>query len=338
MAQPSEFPRRPWCGTMPAHRRLLDTVSGYAEARTRVETFTHREARRGRGRLGQVVALPVVVHVVWHEEAQNIPDEQVTSQLAVLDADFRAVNPDVAAVPAPWQPLVADTRITFTLADTDPDGRPCAGITRTRTDVAAFGTDDEVKSAATGGVDAWPADRYLNIWVCPLGGGLLGYAQFPGGPARTDGVVVLHSAFGTTGTAAAPFDGGRTLTHEVGHWLNLRHIWGDDGDGCSGSDFVADTPNQAGPNYGKPAWPKLSCDNGPHGDMFMNYMDYTDDAAMVMFTAGQAARMAACLAGPRASLGTAAATAGTVAAVPSATAAAGPATSGETAGPAILDA
>lgn len=283
---------------MPVHHRLLESVSGYAETRTEIENFT----RQGHVRLGAVVALPVVVHVVWHDEAQNISDEQIASQLAVLNADFRRTNPDVVAVPAAWQPLVADARIEFALATTDPAGQPCTGVTRTRTDTAGFGTDDAVKSAATGGADAWPTDRYLNIWVCPLAGGLLGYAQFPGGPAETDGVVVLHSAFGTTGTAAAPFDGGRTLTHEVGHWLNLRHIWGDDGDGCGGSDFVADTPNQAGPNYGKPVWPKLSCDNGPHGDMFMNYMDYTDDAAMYMFTVGQAARMAACLAGPRAAL------------------------------------
>jgi hypothetical protein len=116
-------------------------------------------------------------------------------------------------------------------------------------------------------------------------------------------VVVLHSAFGNTGTAAAPFDKGRTTTHEVGHWLNLRHIWGDDGNGCLGSDFVDDTPNQAGPNYGSPTFPNVSCDNGPDGDMFMNYMDYVDDAAMMMFSAGQVARIQATLDGPRSTIG-----------------------------------
>ena len=140
--------------------------------------------------------------------------------------------------------------------------------------------------------------------MCQLGGGLLGYAQFPGGPAATDGVVILHSGFGTSGTAAAPFNLGRTATHEIGHWLNLRHIWGDDGTGCSGSDFVADTPNQGGPNYGTPTFPKVSCGNAPNGDMFMNYMDYVDDAAMVMFTAGQVTRMQASLDGLRSSIGT----------------------------------
>ena len=132
--------------------------------------------------------------------------------------------------------------------------------------------------------------KYLNMWVCALSGGLLGYAQFPGGPSATDGVVINTLAFGTSGTAEAPFDLGRTATHEVGHYFNLRHIWGDTED-CSGTDFVADTPNAAGPNYGTPAFPTVSCGNGPNGDMFMNYMDYVDDAAMFLFTAQQVVRM-----------------------------------------------
>jgi len=142
--------------------------------------------------------------------------------------------------------------------------------------------------------------------VCQLGGGLLGYAQFPGGPDATDGVVILHSAFGTNGTAAAPFNLGRTTTHEIGHWLNLNHIWGDDGTGCSGTDNVADTPNQGGANTGAPSLPHISCSNGPNGDMYMNYMDYVDDRAMVMFSAGQVARMQACLDGVRSSIGSSA--------------------------------
>jgi hypothetical protein len=137
--------------------------------------------------------------------------------------------------------------------------------------------------------------------VCTLSGGLLGYAQFPGGPAATDGVVVRNTAFGTTGTAAPPFNGGRTATHEVGHYLNLRHIWGDTPD-CSGSDFVDDTPNAEDANEGKPTFPRISCDNGPNGDMFMNYMDYTDDDSMFMFTPGQVARMHVTLNGVRSAL------------------------------------
>ncbi|MFI9201892.1 zinc metalloprotease [Streptomyces sp. NPDC053048] len=291
------------CGTMEVHRRLLTEDGDYASARTDIENqaFAYESGDARTARTG-VTCIPVVVHVVHRTDEENIDDTQVFSQLDVLNKDFRKRNADVAQVPEIWKDLAADSRVDFRLATRDPDGKPTTGITRTRTTVAGFGTDDAVKFTDRGGRDAWPADRYLNIWVCLLDGGLLGYAQFPGGPAATDGVVVRHSAFGTSGTAAAPFDLGRTTTHEVGHWLNLYHIWGDDGTGCSGSDFVADTPNQGGPNFGAPVFPHVSCRNGPHGDMFMNYMDYVDDAAMFMFTTGQAKRVAATLDGPRSSL------------------------------------
>ncbi|NJP82835.1 zinc metalloprotease, partial [Streptomyces sp. AA8] len=241
-------------------------------------------------------------HVLFNTAAQNISDAQITSQIDVLNQDFRAQNPDVAKVPPVWKPLVADARIQFHLATEDPEGQPTDGITRTQTQTTRFNIrTDDAKSASTGGHDAWPADKYLNIWVCPRifnpadGDEILGYAQFPGGAPETDGVVIGHRFFGTNGTSSAPFNLGRTTTHEVGHWLNLRHIWGDDGEGCSGSDFVADTPNAGGPNFGTPTFPSLTCSNGPDGDMFVNYMDYTDDKGMFMFTKGQAARMDAAL-------------------------------------------
>ena len=158
-----------------------------------------------------------------------------------------------------------------------------------------------MKKASTGGIAPTDTKKFLNLWVCALGGGLLGYAQFPAGPAATDGVVIHYRAFGTKGTAQAPYDKGRSATHEIGHYLNLRHIWGDTPD-CSGSDMVADTPNAAGPNYGKPPFPTVTCNNGPNGDMFVNYMDYVDDDAMFMFTTQQVARMRATLEGPRRTL------------------------------------
>jgi hypothetical protein len=291
------------CATMTVHRRLLSSSPEYVRRRSLIENQTARKVGRGAGREG-VTTIPVVVHVVWNSEDQNISDEQIATQIDVLNRDFRRTNPDADTTPAPFLPLVSDARVEFVLATTAPDGSPTTGIERRQTDVASFDSDDAVKSASSGGMDAWPADAYLNLWACPLGGGLLGYAQFPGGPAETDGVVILQSAFGTSGTAAAPFDLGRTATHEIGHWLNLNHIWGDDGTGCSGTDNVDDTPNQAGPNTGKPAFPHPSCNNGPDGDLFMNYMDYVDDAAMFMFSTGQVARMQACLDGPRDSIGT----------------------------------
>ena len=300
-------PRSRTCATMDVHRLLLSRDPSYARARDEIENQARLYDRglRSAERPG-VTRIPVVVHVVWNTAAQNISDAQIASQIDVLNRDFRRTNPDVSNTPSPFLPLATDARVEFFLANVDPNGAPATGVNRRQTTVASFSSNDAVKSQGTGGADAWPAARYLNIWVCQLGGGLLGYAQFPGGPAATDGVVILHSAFGTTGTAAPPFHLGRTATHEIGHWLNLNHIWGDDGTGCSGTDNVTDTPNQAGANIGTPTFPHVSCSNGPNGDMFMNYMDYVDDPAMFMFSAGQVTRMQACLDGPRSSIGTAA--------------------------------
>ncbi len=289
---------------MPVHRRLLDSDPNYARRLARIEEQAFRTKSSFMVARPGCTLIPVVVHVVWKTQAQNISDAQIHSQIDVLNRDFRKTNSDISTVPAPFAPLAGDARIQFELATTAPDGSSTDGINRQKTDSDSFSSDDAVKFRSSGGADAWPRDEYLNIWVCQLSGGLLGYAQFPGGPPDTDGVVVTHTGFGTTGTAAAPFDRGRTTTHEIGHWLNLRHIWGDDGVGCSGSDFVDDTPNQGGPNTGKPMFPSISCSNGPNGDMFMNYMDYVDDDIMVMFSEGQIQRMQACLDGPRSAIGT----------------------------------
>lgn len=286
----------------------MRTHPDYVNNRAHIENHALEYARtRGQTARTGVTTIPVVVHVVHNTQAQNISDAQINSQIDVLNKDYRKTNPDVANVPPVFAPLAADARIQFKLADKDPANNPTNGITRTQTATASFSDDDKVKSAATGGADAWPADKFLNLWVCPLnGGGLLGYAQFPGGPAATDGVVINFTAFGTMGTAAAPFDRGRTATHEIGHFLNLHHLWGDvQPPSCGGTDFVGDTPPQSGPNFGTPAFPHVTCNNGPNGDIFMDYMDYVDDAAMFMFTQGQVTRMQACLDGPRSSLGAA---------------------------------
>jgi hypothetical protein len=294
-AKVSPTPLRRQCGAMAAHFRLLEQDDNFRTRQASLErsTIQRMTAAAAAAKPG-ITTIPVVVHVVYNSAAENISLAQIRSQISVLNRDFRATNTDKSKVPAPFKGLVADTRIKFALAKKDPQGKPTNGITRTKTTRTSFGTNDSVKSSAAGGHDAWPTNKYLNIWVCQLTGGLLGYAQFPGGPPATDGVVITHTAFGTNGTAAAPFNLGRTTTHEVGHWLNLRHIWGDTED-CSGTDFVADTPNAAGPNFGTPNFPRVSCSNGPNGDMFMNYMDYVDDVAMFMFTTQQVARMQATL-------------------------------------------
>jgi len=295
-AQPT--PVRRQCGAMAAHFRLLEQDPGFRSRQASLEGATSRAmATEGRALTRAAkppTVIPVVVHVIYNLPSENISLTQITSQIAVLNRDFRAKNPDRSKTPVPFKGLVSDSNIEFALATKDPQGKPTNGVTRTKTTRTSFGTNDSVKFKGSGGADAWPTTRYLNIWACTLGSGLLGYAQFPGGPPETDGVVILNTAFGNKGTAAAPFGLGRTATHEIGHWLNLRHIWGDTED-CSGSDLVADTPNCAGPNDGKPTFPKISCKNGPNGDMFMNYMDYVFDEAMFMFSSQQCERMNAAL-------------------------------------------
>ena len=293
-------PKRRQCAAMEEYERLLEEQPSFRSNQQRAESFTARAVTSGEAdRVARtLITIPTVVHVVYKKPQENISKAQIQSQMTALNQDFRATNADTSKVPAAWKGLVADSKIKFQLATKGPDGERTDGIVRMQTDRTSFGTGEGVKRANKGGSTAWPTDAYLNIWVCTLGGGLLGFAQFPGGPKATDGVVVLNTAFGTVGSATAPFNKGRTLTHEIGHWLNLRHIWGDTLD-CSGGDKVPDTPNCEGPNMGKPIFPVISCSNGPNGDMFMNYMDYVDDAAMFMFTAGQVSRMSACLAGPR---------------------------------------
>ncbi|MGV7211116.1 zinc metalloprotease [Oxalobacteraceae bacterium A2-2] len=294
------LPRRT-CGTSEAHARLCEQYPEFRVARGKIHAETAVMIRRGltaRAKDAGPLTIPVVVHVVYRDQGENISDAQVRSQIDALNRDFNAENKDKANTPKVWAGLVANVGLRFALADQDPKGKASSGIVRVATSREEFSTNDDVKYSKRGGSDAWPTAKYLNIWVCTLGGGLLGYAQFPGGPAATDGVVILNTAFGTKGTAAAPFNLGRTTVHEVGHWLNLNHIWGDTSD-CSGTDHVEDTPNAQLPNYNKPSFPHVSCSNGPNGDMFMNYMDYVDDDTMVMFTPGQKERMLATLKGPR---------------------------------------
>ncbi len=294
------------------HHYYLAEVDGvYRSNRRALESFT--AAARVKKRT-TVIRVPVVVHVLFNTEAENISREQIDSQIAALNRDYRNTNPP-AKIPAPFRPLAADPLIEFALAVRDPLGKTTTGITRKRTSKTIFPYDptdrrateklDKLIKFEEFGRAAWPTTDYLNLWTCSLSGGLLGYAQFPGGPAATDGVVILNTAFGTVGTAGSPtnpFNLGRTAVHEIGHWLNLLHIWGDDNGGCTGSDNVGDTPNQADSNGQKPVFPHVTCSNAPNGDMFMNYMDYVDDDTMLMFTTGQVNRMNISLAGPRSAI------------------------------------
>ena len=278
------------CGAMEVDARLRLEDPNYAARMEAIEAFTQEYIANEAGGTRTVVTIPTVVHVVYNTASENISDAQVLSQLEVLNEDFRRLNADASSTLAEFVGVAADCEIEFCLATTDPNGNPTTGITRTSTTKTSFTTDDKVKYTSQGGHDAWDRNSYLNLWVCDLGSGLLGYAQFPGGAAATDGVVCDYQAFGNTGAAAAPFNLGRTATHEVGHWLNLRHIWGDGG--CGVDDFCADTPASDGPNYGCNLG-TISCGTK---DMVQNYMDYTDDDCMNIFTQDQKSRMQAVLA------------------------------------------
>ena len=234
------------------------------------------------------ITIPVVVHIVYNNQIENISDNQIFSQIDVLNEDFSRTNNDANNTPLSFLPIVSDMQINFCLAQQNPDGNPTNGIVRKQTNLQSFPLyGDEIHYDTSGGSTAWDTKKYLNIWVCNIDTGILGWAQFPaGGNPATDGVVIDYEKFGTTGTVSPPYDLGRTTTHEVGHWLNLWHIWGDN---TCGDDFVNDTPEQEEANYGGKIHPHPSCNN--NGDMFMNFMDYTNDACMNSFTQGQKNRV-----------------------------------------------
>ncbi|MER3463616.1 MAG: zinc metalloprotease [Chitinophagaceae bacterium] len=243
-----------------------------------------------------VIRVPVVVHVIYNNGSENISDAQIQSQIDVLNKDYRRLNADTANTPDRFKPFTADVQIEFALATADPNGRATTGIIRKYSSTRYWSMDDKIKYSSQGGDDAWDAKNYLNIWVSNTRN-LLGYSSEPGCDPAKDGIVINYSAFGTISTVA-PYHLGRTATHEVGHWLSLKHIWGD---ANCGDDLVYDTPSQSMYTSGCPTGVRVTCSNAPLGDMYMNYMDFTNDACMNLFTEGQKQRMRSLFAagGPR---------------------------------------
>ncbi len=241
---------------------------------------------------GETRTIPVHVIVIYANSNQNISEAQIQSQIDVMNLDYGGTNSDLVNVPSDFTSVTSQgTGIQFYLS----------GIERHSDNTSEWGTNDAMKTA----YPPTSPSTTLNMWICNIGSSILGYAQFPGGAASTDGVVFSPQYCGSSDYddgsfyLSAPFDKGRTCTHEVGHYLNLRHIWGDGG--CSASDYVDDTPSSDAANYNCPSHPDASCNSN---DMFMNYMDYVDDECMYMFSDGQSARMWACLNSSRLNLGT----------------------------------
>ena len=289
------------CGTSVRYQELLKQETFAANMRRLEDSVQQVFALQGdepgkEPTFAKRVTIPVYIHVLYNAAKNGAPDRgkisqaQAQTQIDVLNHDYNPQPADrnASAVPTRFKDRFGFPNIRFSLAK----------VVYIATAKTTFSTVDDAKSKNTGGDPVADPTKYLNIWVVPAlvnlqNSPLLGYSSWPSEPADKDGVVIISEAFGKNGTVKAPFDLGRTATHEIGHWLNLHHLWGDDdlNAACTGSDFVDDTPTQSGPNYTCPSGIKLSCKNKPDGDMYVNYMDYPPDACMSMFSAGQVMRM-----------------------------------------------
>ena len=281
------------CASHEVHQQQLKDNPGLAKKMAEIEAFTKKvslDPSAYRLVSPGVYEIPVVVNVLYRTAAENISAAQIQSQIDVLNADFEGTNSDISLLLSTAFNDVksGNTNIKFVLDQ----------VVKKSTTKTSWRTNDDMKKSSKGGINPTSPTTKLNVWVCTLSNSILGYAQFPGGSSATDGVVILNTAFGNTGTAKAPFNKGRTATHEVGHWLNLRHIWGD---ATCGSDLVDDTPTHNTSNGGCPPAGHRSTCAGTPVEMTMNYMDYTYDACMYMFSAGQKTRMLATFSAARSS-------------------------------------
>lgn len=272
-------------------------------ATKQAETKARRQGGFSQGRALEspeiIYTIPVVVHIIYQNETDvwNISDQQVISQIQVLNEDFRRLNADTVNTPAGFVGVAGYPNIEFCLARRDTLGQNTTGIIRHRFQQQATWTTNTFNSTVKPAT-RWNPNLYYNIWIANLSGSILGYAQFPTGSglpglsggtnANTDGIVLLYSSVGRPphNPFSGPYNLGRTATHEVGHALGLKHIWGD-GFNCSATDYCADTPPSDAANYGCPLT-HASCGGL---DMVQNYMDYTNDACMNLFTTNQVARM-----------------------------------------------
>lgn len=286
------------------HSLLQEELMRNAQLSLQKNNFEHQlplfEAQLSKHqiKLPDTIFIPLVFHVLWHSDRENIIDSQITTQVRILNEDFRSINADTSNTPEFFKKNRGKTRFYFVLAKQDPYGVPTSGINRVYTFKAdGFSLDGSVNVSRLGGQDAWNPQDYVNIWICNMesASGTVGATYFPGGSLKRDGIMVDYRYIGTGGVTEAPYNLGRTMTHEMGHYFNLDHTWGPTditfAPFCGDDDHVEDTPPQANANYYCPKYPRPSCGN--ISDMFMNYMDYVDDPCMNMFSKGQVERMIA---------------------------------------------
>ena len=334
------------CGTVEYQNYLNEKYPGYTQRVNETFDKAAQKAEENKNAKGgtEVYRIPVVVHIVHNIPIENLTNDVVESQVAILNRDFRRQNPDTVNTPAVFKPIAADAHIEFYLADVDPDGNPTTGITHTQTAIESFlnplevltgdiSSMERIKRTADGGIDPWPQDRYMNIWVGSLAINflgqelpfILGFATPPDGapnwpPGSTagidDGIVIHTGTFGESNPALEPslqglVDAGRTTVHEVGHYLGLRHISGDPAtnpltgepteDPCAVDDGIADTPLMPQSTQEPGCNAANTCVDTPVDvpDMIQNYMDYSNETCQNMFTQGQVGIMRAMLEGPR---------------------------------------
>ncbi len=294
-SQTINIPTHRTCQTMEHHMELIGNRPSIIQEKASTEQKIKKWIENNPGSLNErtTYTIPVVFHVVYKTEDQNVSDDLIYAQLQQMNDDFKALNADIGNVPDEFSSLIGNVDIEFCLSELDPAGNPTSGIHRVGTSVSQFAMiGDHVKHTSQGGTDAWDPSQYLNIWICNLSPTILGYAQLPfdySSSPNTDGVVLAHYTIGALGTPnpnGGNYGKGRTATHEIGHSLGLYHIWGD-GE-CEADDEVSDTPFAIDSYTGCPNHPSESCGTN---DMFMNYMDYVQDDCMNMFTNGQAARI-----------------------------------------------
>ncbi len=271
-----------------------------------IQTASTRNAASGAGATARTVyTIPIVFHIVL-ADPNSVTDAQIQAQLDTLNKDYAGANGDSVNIPSWFKPLFGKSAIRFCLAQRTPDGLTTTGIERVVTTQTAFSnSDNAVKHVSMGGADSWDNTAYYNVWVCPLSGSLLGYATFPAsGSDAEQGVVIEYRSL--PGGAYTNYNTGKTLSHETGHYFNLYHIWGDDNGACTGTDYVDDTPNQGNSTSGCYSGIHLdNCTTSGDGIMYQNYMDYSTDDCMALFTTEQVTRMESALLTYRSSLLTA---------------------------------
>ncbi|HRG57395.1 MAG TPA: zinc-dependent metalloprotease [Bacteroidia bacterium] len=304
------------CGSLEAMHKMEASQPGYIQSTRDLFTQFH-QTENNRAISDTFLYVRVVVHVVYNTPEENLADSVIFNQINILNNDYGRMNADTVNMRPVFSPIAGvDSRIRFLLANTDPQGNPTTGITRTSTtstsffDILAGGLAEGVKSTANGGIDPWDQSRYLNIWVCDMsipfiGPAILGYAVPPSGlpnwdPGSTDGisdgVVIQYQVFGSNNPNILSLGGttyavkGRTPVHEVGHYLGLRHIWGD-ANNCTGEDGIADTPKANDASAQDCDASKNTCTDNIAGidmpDMIENYMDYSAEDCQNSFTMEQ---------------------------------------------------